>query len=83
MTGRERVKKYVSVLAEFTEDGVLLPLVILWEDGTRYEIDFVSDCRRAASLKAGGTGMRYTCRIRGGDHFLYYEGDNRWFVEAV
>ena len=34
-----------------------------------------------ASLKAGGAGIRYTCRIDGKLTHLFLEGD-RWFVEA-
>ena len=54
---------------------------VLWEDGRRFEISSVSDVRRAASLKAGGSGIRYTCRIGRKDTYLYYE-DPKWFVDA-
>ena len=43
--------------------------------------DRILDRRRAASLKAGGIGMRYTCRILGQRSYLYYE-EPRWFVEG-
>lgn len=76
------VKKYVQVMAEFTPDGRLLPKRIIWEDGRQFQIDRISDCRRAASLKAGGTGLRYTCWIGGREHYLYYEENYKWFVEA-
>ena len=56
-------KVYVEVIARFDTDGNITPLSVKWEDGTVYEIDKVIDKRRAASLKAGGIGMRYTCRI--------------------
>lgn len=46
-----------------------------------FEIDKVLDCRRAASLKAGGVGMRYIIQIGKRQSYLYYE-DPRWFVEA-
>lgn len=36
---------------------------------------------RAASLKAGGVGMRYTCMVEGKAVHLYYEDDNHWFME--
>jgi len=36
---------------------------------------------QAASLKAGGQGMRYTCRIAGKQVFLFCD-DGRWFVEG-
>ena len=58
-------KIYVDVNATFTKDGMLLPKSFVWEDGVEYEISNVKDIRRAASLKAGGAGMRYTCVVDG------------------
>lgn len=58
-------KVYVDVTAEFSKDGNLVPKSFRWEDGQVYEIERVKDVRRAASLKAGGVGMRYTCVIGG------------------
>lgn len=77
-----KTKIYVKVTAEFTADGQLKPMWITWEDGRKFEIQRITDCRRAASLKAGGVGLRYTCIISGGQHYLYFEENNRWFVEA-
>ena len=47
-------KVEVMVNADFTLEGVVIPLVIRWEDGREFGIDRVIDIRRAASLKAGG-----------------------------
>ena len=74
-------KVYVEVTARFDTDGRITPLSLTWEDGTVFEIGRVLDCRRAASLKAGGIEMRYTVRIGNQQSYLYYE-DPRWFVEA-
>lgn len=74
-------KVFVEVIAKFTKDGVKIPLTVTWEDGRRFEIDRVTDVRRAASLKAGGQGMRYKCRINGKETFLWLE-DDKWFVEG-
>ena len=49
----ESSKVYVNVMAEFTNDGRLLPRSFIWTDGHGYEIQKVTDVRRAASLKAG------------------------------
>ncbi|MGI6686366.1 MAG: hypothetical protein ACOX47_13020 [Bacillota bacterium] len=76
-----RHKVYVDVTARFDKGGNVIPENIIWEDGRRFEIDRVLDVRPAASLKAGGCGIRYTCRIWGKETFLFLEG-NRWFVEA-
>ena len=74
-------KVYVEVTAKFDTEGNITPLSVTWEDGMVYEIDRILDRRRAASLKAVGIGMRYTCRISGRQSYLYYE-DPRWFVEG-
>ena len=65
----ESHKVYVDVTAEFTKDGQV------------YEIQKVTDIRRAASLKAGGVGLRYTCIVDGCKSHLYYEDNNLWFME--
>jgi len=46
------------------------------EDGTHYEIDPVLDTRPAASLKAGGVGLRYKIVVRGRETAMYLEEDN-------
>ena len=74
-------KVFVEVTAKFDIEGNIIPLSIRWEDGTVFEIDKILDTRRAASLKAGGQGIRYTCRINGRQTFLFYE-EPRWFVEG-
>ena len=74
-------KKYVEVTAVFTADGQVMPRTIHWDTGTVYEVDKVLDIRRAAATKAGGCGLRYTCRIRGQQTYLFLDED-RWFVEA-
>ena len=76
-----RRKEYVQVTAIFTSDGRILPQLITLDDGRKYSIDKITDVRRAASLKAGGTGIRYTCRIWGKNCYIFYEENYRWFIE--
>lgn len=73
-------KVYVKVVAVFSSNGKLQPVAFWWEDGRRYSIDEIVEVCRAASLKAGGTGIRYTCMVRGYEINLFYEAD-RWFIE--
>ncbi|MBR2835458.1 MAG: hypothetical protein IKE43_07105 [Coriobacteriales bacterium] len=75
-----RIKHYVAVDARFNEDGSITPQAVLWDDGRRFTINATLDRRRAASLKTGGDGIRYTVRIGTTVTHLYYE-DPRWFVE--
>lgn len=73
-------KVYVGVKARFEPDGKLVPLSVVWEDGHEYEIDRVMNVCRAASLKAGGAGIRYSVRIGRTETYLFLE-ENKWFVE--
>jgi hypothetical protein len=73
-------KVYVEVTATFDTDGNITPVSFKWEDGRVFEIDRVVDVRQAASMKAGGTGIRYTCMVRGREVYLFFEED-RWFME--
>lgn len=73
-------KVYVKVAATFSPDGKLQPIAFWWEDRRRYTIDGVMDVCRAASLKAGGTGIRYTCMVHNKEMYLFFEKD-RWFIE--
>ncbi len=83
------LKVYVPVDVEFRSDGTMLPRIIVWEDGTKYEIDRILDIRQAAAMRAGGQGDRYTVMIDGKQSYLFFErsasltGNNigRWFVE--
>ena len=74
------VKINLEVNADFDLEGNIRPRSITWEDGRVYEIDRVLDARRAPSLKAGGVGMRYICRIRGKNVSLFNE-EGHWFME--
>lgn len=73
-------KAYVEVVADFSKDGRLMPVRIIWEDGRKFEIDRVISAQRCASLKAGGAGIRYVCRVMGQRVELYYEENGLWFV---
>jgi len=75
-----REKRYVAVVARHDENGRVVPLSIEWDDGRVFPIDEVRDVRRAASLKTGGDGMRYTVRVGRNITYLFFE-DPRWFVE--
>ena len=83
------IKVYVEVNASFGEDGQMYPKSLVWEDGTRYIIDKVTDIRQAAAMKAGGQGDRFTIIINGKQSYLFFERSTnifgnvigRWFVE--
>jgi len=75
-----RKKRYVTVVSKTSDEGVVSPLQVVWDDEHTYVIDRVLGSVRAASLKVGGKGLRYQVEIAGQQSFLFYE-DPRWFVE--
>ena len=81
--GYNQFKVYVNVNAQFTESGEVIPKSIIWTDGVTYEINRITDVRRAACLRAGGSGIRFTCIIDGNEKHLYYEDGKKWFVESA
>lgn len=73
-------KRYVTVNARHEIGGRIIPLSFAEEDGDPVEIDRVLDIRQAASLKAGGNGVRYICSIDGKEVRLFHDRDD-WFIE--
>lgn len=74
-------KEFVEVIVKYTKQRQQIPLKIIWKNGKTFEIDKVLDIRPAPSLKVGGQGMRYTCRIHGKETYLWHDEES-WFVEA-
>lgn len=74
-------KQFVKVRADFTPDGRIVPLMLRTQDGPVMRIDRILDVRQAASLKAGGQGTRYACRIGERVVMLFYD-EPYWFIEA-
>lgn len=71
-------KVYVDVIAEFSKDGCLIPILFVWEDGRKYKIDKVLKIERCASRKAGGVGMMYTCMVQGRSHLFLKWINGSW-----
>ena len=71
----------------------MFPRKIILKDGAVYEIDKILDIRKAAALKAGGGGDRFTIKVADRQTFLFFERTaelfanseseiiGRWFVE--
>lgn len=77
-------KVYVEVNVDHKADGSIFPRSFIWENGNRYSVDKVIDVRPAASLKAGGAGLRYTVCSCNKEVFMFLEEDHgvdRWFME--
>ncbi len=70
----------LTVNARHHNDGRITPISIVWSDGRVFEIDKVLDVRRAASIKVGGVGIGYRCKIRGKEVDVFDE-EGKWFME--
>ncbi len=89
-TAHERID--VDVILKWNTQGEFIPQEIIWKDGAKFTVDRVLSMCKAASLKAGGMGDRYTVRITNEDYhvfgkttFLFLDlGQEppRWFVEG-
>ena len=71
----------MSITAEHDVNGKIKPMSLTWENGRVYVIDRVLDIRQAPSLKSGGQGIRYTCRIFNKEVYLFGD-EGRWFIET-
>ena len=74
-------KMLVDMYAQHRHDGKVIPIKFRLEDGTIVKIDRFLHAERAASLKVGGCGIRYTVMIEGIERHIY-EDDGVWYVEA-
>ena len=74
------MRKNITVIAKMQDDGKIIPLIILWQDGKSFEIDKVLDIRKKASTKGGGAGIRYSVKINGFERYLFLK-DYDWFIE--
>ena len=80
----KKSKVYVKVNAFVDTQGNVYPISFIWEDGCKYAIDKISEVRSAASLKAGGTGVRYSIKVHNKQTYIWLEESNgicRWFLE--
>ncbi|NLI20384.1 MAG: hypothetical protein GX418_02370 [Clostridiales bacterium] len=77
-----RYKHYVKVRADHLPDGTIKPLMFRDDEagGEVCLIDQIMDVREAPSLKAGGQGIRYTCRVGERQVMLFHDAEF-WFVE--
>ena len=83
------VKAYVNMTVSFDESGRIKPRSLAWEDGRKYVMEKLLDCKPAAAMRADGQVERFTVRINGHESYLFFErstqvsGDllGKWFLE--
>ena len=75
------IRKYVDVIYLNDKAGNMKPLYLIWDEDKKIPVMKIKEVCPRASLKVGGSGLRYTCifpvnRIR---HLYYDRG--KWYVE--
>ena len=79
-------KDYVTVVARHELGGRIRPVAYQLPGGPPVKIDCITDARQAASLKSGGQGTRYTCKVTvdevQSDIYLFHD-EERWFMEVI
>lgn len=73
-------KTFVTVVAIWGADGTIKPVKFKADGFPAVTIDKVTDVRTAASLRSGGQGERFTCRIGEREIYLFLDG-SYWFVD--
>ena len=84
-------KQYVHVDVAIGTSGHMIPKVLHWSDGRKYEITKVKAVVPAPARKADGQGDRFTIVVENQERYLFFERPTdtddasmigRWFVET-
>lgn len=76
-------KKFVDVICLNDQYGNIKPLFLIWENNKRVPILKVKDIVPGATLKVGGTGLRYTCLFKNEQTKHLYYDRGKWYVEML
>lgn len=75
-------KVYVCVWAEFSVEGKIRPVCVIWKDGEKYYIDKVIKITSAPSKTGSLLAEKYVCRFGDKTRDLFYiPHERKWFVE--
>ncbi len=75
------IRKYVDVICLNDKGGNIKPLYLIWGENRKVPIVRIKEVCPRASLKVGGSGLRYTCVFEANKiRHLYYDR-GKWYVE--
>ena len=75
------IRKYVDVICLNDKGGNLKPMYLIWDEDRKIPIRKITGITPRASLKVGGSGLRYTCLFEANiTRHLYYDR-GKWYVE--
>lgn len=76
----ENEKIYVTVNADFTPEGIVVPRAIIRKDGRIDEIEDISGAFPLADKDPGADGTCYVCWVKGKRTLLNFS-EGRWYEE--
>ncbi len=76
----ENEKIFVTVNADFTLDGIVVPRAIIRKDGRIDEIEDISGTYPLSDKDPGVNGTCYICWVKGKRILLNF-GEGRWYEE--
>lgn len=76
------IRKYVDVICLNDKAGNLKPLYLIWDDCLKLPILKIKEICPRASLKVGGSGLRYTCVFDSNRVRHLYLDRGKWYVEV-
>jgi hypothetical protein len=75
-------KIYVNVICSYDINGNIRPIFVIWDNDNKYKIKRIINKENRASLKNGGSGIRYTCIFENNaKRYLFLDTNNKWFIE--
>ena len=75
-------KKFVDVICLHDQAGNIKPLYLIWDNIKKIPIIKVKEICPRASLKVGGSGLRYTCVFESNVVRHLYLDRDKWYVEV-
>ena len=75
-------KKYVDVICLNDQAGNIKPLYLIWDNIKKIPIIKIKEICPRASLKVGGSGLRYTCVFESNIVRHLYLDRGKWYVEV-
>ena len=83
--GTPDAREYVSVVADYLPDGMVMPVSVAFDGGPPFKVEKVIGAVRMSATKYGGDATRFHVRIEDREHYLFFEDAARgapaaWFV---
>ena len=76
-------KKFVDVICEMNQNGLVKPIYLIWEKNKRIPIIQIKEIKPKAQIEYGASGLRYTCIFSPNIEKHLYFDRGKWYVELM